>query len=651
MNARSWRVALGMGPLVLGLLTLLTGAAEQPSADDVQDLVFLGESRPLLIRLHVQVDGKPVQDSWDAFLKSLFHYLDVNGDGVLDKAEAERAPLLDLIFASVTGRNPFAGKTPPTLEVLDADKDGIVTLGELDAYYRKNGYVPFHVQMAGPPPSQLGEIARLSGRRPEPGATAVGEAVFALLDTNKDGKLSREELTAAPAVLLRVDENEDEIVLPTELVPDAPPPAAKQEQMKAPPPKTEQTKAPPPKAEQTKTPLAKTEQTKTPAGKTEQMKKPDAKNEQMKGMMAPPGVAGSTAGNKTVVLLPAPGQAPPNLARLLQERYGPRSDKPEEKKLTCKELGLDAATFARLDANKDGVLDATELAGFVKRPADLDLTVCLGKGKNKAGVELTSGVTQQTPLAGKLKSSDGVVLLGLGLTHVDLRTTEEAQPFAFASIVRQQLLVLFKAADKDNNGYIDEKESASNPFFKSLFKAMDRDGDGKVYEREMIAYLDQYLEFQKQAMSGCVTLVLSDQNKGLFDLLDENRDGRLSVREMRCAPKLLEQFDPEGKGSLRKSDLPRNYQVVLRRGPVDTGTNNDAKAFAAIYGGSYFSEAPQGPTTGPLWFRKMDKNRDGDVSRKEFLGTDDEFRAIDTDGDGLISLEEAQQADARLRQK
>jgi len=57
------------------------------------------------------------------------------------------------------------------------------------------------------------------------------------------------------------------------------------------------------------------------------------------------------------------------------------------------------------------------------------------------------------------------------------------------------------------------------------------------------------------------------------------------------------------------------------------------------------------PTRGPLWFRKMDRNRDGDVSHREFLGTDEAFRRIDSDGDGLISAAEAERADKMFRKE
>ena len=53
---------------------------------------------------------------------------------------------------------------------------------------------------------------------------------------------------------------------------------------------------------------------------------------------------------------------------------------------------------------------------------------------------------------------------------------------------------------------------------------------------------------------------------------------------------------------------------------------------------------------GPLWFRKMDRNGDGDVSLREFLGTKEQFDRIDIDHDGMISVEEAEVYDALTRE-
>ena len=40
----------------------------------------------------------------------------------------------------------------------------------------------------------------------------------------------------------------------------------------------------------------------------------------------------------------------------------------------------------------------------------------------------------------------------------------------------------------------------------------------------------------------------------------------------------------------------------------------------------------------------MDRNRDGDVSRREFLGTREQFDRLDRDHDGLIAPAEAEAA-------
>ena len=50
------------------------------------------------------------------------------------------------------------------------------------------------------------------------------------------------------------------------------------------------------------------------------------------------------------------------------------------------------------------------------------------------------------------------------------------------------------------------------------------------------------------------------------------------------------------------------------------------------------------PTRGPQWFVRMDKNGDGDVTLKEFLGDKTGFKKLDTNGDGFIEPSEAEAA-------
>ncbi len=274
---------------------------------------------------------------------------------------------------------------------------------------------------------------------------AVAEAIFVLLDTNKDGKLSREELAAAPAVLLRNDEDDDDMLTPAEVAPNGRP----------------------------------------------------ASN-MLAGMMAM-GMGGSTAakGPKTLLLLPAQGEPPPELVRRMQEIYGAASDSStEERTLSRKEMGLDEATFTALDANGDGVLDRTELAGFVKRAPDVELLMRLGR--TDSGARRVELVAAKTPLASRTHMVGGLARLDLGRTRADLRSNNDYRNDGLVGILRQQFLAQFKQADKANNGYLDEKQARANRTFGSLFKAMDRDGDGKLYESEVIAYLAELADLQQR---------------------------------------------------------------------------------------------------------------------------------------------------------
>jgi len=280
----------------------------------------------------------------------------------------------------------------------------------------------------------------------------------------------------------------------------------------------------------------------------------------------------------------------------------------------------------------------------VRRGPDVEVTVHLG---DDPSVE-PAGKTGASPaLAGTLKSLNGPALLDLGASRVELRGDADSGADMYGSILRVQSTVFFKQADKDASGYVDENE-AKGTFMAGAFAAMDRDGDGKVTEAEFNAYQDLLTDLHARLKKACVTVVLSDESRGLFDLLDANRDGRLSVREMRAAPALLATLDKDGKG-IARADLPRTHRLTVRHGPAVGGSDDYSAVLLRLYGGNGASYATREPSAGPLWFRKMDKNRDGDVSRREWLGTDAQFRAIDTDGDGLLSAAEAERFDAKHR--
>jgi hypothetical protein len=151
------------------------------SIADVQDVLFFPEGRPVLIRLHILVDGKPYVARWQEYLTSWFHFLDRDEDGLLDRKEADRAPA-DHLLQELFG-NPFTYRTTsaPDFEALDRDHDKKVSLTEFLHYYRQSP--------AGP----VAIAAELKLFLPGLSYNVLTEALYTLLDQDQDGKLSRSD--------------------------------------------------------------------------------------------------------------------------------------------------------------------------------------------------------------------------------------------------------------------------------------------------------------------------------------------------------------------------------------------------------------------------------------------------------------------------
>jgi Ca2+-binding EF-hand superfamily protein len=302
--------------------------------------------------------------------------------------------------------------------------------------------------------------------------------------------------------------------------------------------------------------------------------------------------------------------------------------------------------FRKYDLNDDEYLDPAELlSSSAPGPRPAKAQVKLGGGENEQDTVLRLDVgtkAQAASLHGKSATSIRLVVASApGALHrlygpkgrwtMALWTTRTAPEVRSAG---EFLVAQFKAAlgNRPALGKANLEQDPGLSGLLELFRYADRNGDGRL----TLAELEAYLRLIELGMQAQVWIRVNDHGRNPFHFLDSDGDGRLSYRELSRAPDLIH---PDVTGVV---GLPLQFQLSFGGPPVKSwgGVLIPAVARRA-------EPAAANPFEAPRWFKAMDRNGDGVISPREFVGPPEVFRKLDLNGDGVITPDEAARAGKR----
>ena len=291
-------VALTSAPLAAA-----DSAPTTAPSSEIRDVILMLDNGPLHLRVHVAVGGMSPQEARRASLDRLVKSLDADGDGKLSQKEAERSPL-------------FREKQRPKAEAFLKD------IGVAAAFSRKDMEQRFE---------------RLGGEtvvyRQNASSSESDNAVFKLLDANKDGVVDAIEMQDSVDLLLAKDADDDECVTLDEF---APPPTTNADQIAV--------------------------------------------------AMNQPRPATSTVAD----LLRDTNQT------LLPAEMLRKFDKDRNRKLSPEELSWTKERVATCDTDKDGQLNLKELGGLKNSPVDIELSVDVIRKEGQSMLKTLGAVVNRT---------------------------------------------------------------------------------------------------------------------------------------------------------------------------------------------------------------------------------------------------------------
>jgi len=211
-------------------------------------------------------------------------------------------------------------------------------------------------------------------------------------------------------------------------------------------------------------------------------------------------------------------------------------------------------------------------------------------------------------------------------------------------ITRGLLGQQFAQADADRSQSLDESEfpalqaTARDAGVMAEFTELDRDEDLQLTRAELLGYVER----EQAVIASRIEVGVEQEGRTLFSRLDGDSDRRLTRRELRAAATAFAELDVDRDGRISDMDLQTSYLLTIGLGRSELRRNDGRMSMQMMQSGSADAILPtESALAGPVWFQRMDRNLDGDVSLREFPGTAAMFQKLDQDGDGLISALEA----------
>lgn len=463
---------------------------EPPPPPSPERVAILTPSGPLLIDVRFTVDGKPHTSAFETSVNGVLEAADSDGDGRATWKElvANRAYFEKQMPNAPA---PDSARMKTLIEQYDENRDGTIQHSEAAAWLGRDAGTsarPFSVR---------------STRAYRPVARATSQ-VWHLVDVNDDGRLTNDEITAAPARLLSLDADDDRILAPAEM-------ASLREQLQA-------------------------------AGRQ-------------------PSPASRQANHYAAIHLD-PATEIGRLNYLLSDLYAPRQNLGPS---SFREL---TPWYTQHDENGDGLFDTVELASMLDAEPHVEMEIAFDAPGDTPPAAATIDVKTLVPeVSIAVRPSASRAILSLGNTRLilsahnlatkitsDMPAAQVAARNQIRLMVHDQADALFEELDANADGRLGEREIAYCP---QRLAAADRNADGQLAGDEfpysmIVAFLRAEQPSQQSFYippSPAVEATSTDNPlPSWFAPADLNGDGDVSRREFLGAPQHFHRLDTNSDG-------------------------------------------------------------------------------------------------------